>query len=419
VTSSSISAAIAALGPPSAATLATRVGEAKRFIPPGYRLQHGVLYNMSPEGPEIIIEVGEWENKEGYRINKWGEIIEDKERDAQRQALEKKQEERELQLLKRDTLRELKWLEMTRDWQTFCKKHWSLVKSRIRKGIPDSFRGKVWPMLCGADVMRKQHPHLYQELLRRQISRADDIQIRKDLPREYQNHVQFRSPIEGSREVFSKGQVAMYNVFHAWSVYNREVGYVQGMMTIGGLCLMYVTEEEAFWMLERLLHGEFRLKGIYEPGMPLSHEYVWIFEQLLRAHCPKLLKHFEKVNCQVVLYSYWFRWLTTRFSEFPKALVVRIFDAFLLEGMKIVYKVAIHLCQRLEKKLLKLDFEGIMTELRELPTAPEMVEADAIMEAALDIPITRKQLAKLSEQYHRQQALKKLKGAQQPQPARR
>lgn len=36
-------------------------------------------------------------------------------------------------------------------------------------------------------------------------------------------------------------------------VFVMQIGYVQGMMTIGGLCLMYVTEEEAFWMLERLL----------------------------------------------------------------------------------------------------------------------------------------------------------------------
>jgi len=64
----------------------------------------------------------------------------------------------------------------------------------------------------------------------------------------------------------------MYRVFHAWSVYDKnvsfapsrlwllripvcivQVGYVQGMGSIVGLCLMYVTEDDAFWMLQQLL----------------------------------------------------------------------------------------------------------------------------------------------------------------------
>ena len=46
-----------------------------------------------------------------------------------------------------------------------------------------------------------------------------------------------------------------------------------------------------------------------------------------------------------------------------QALVVRIFDVFLVEGMKIVFKVAMHICKRLEPKLLKLEFEDMMTEV--------------------------------------------------------
>jgi hypothetical protein len=63
----------------------------------------------------------------------------------------------------------------------------------------------------------------------------------------------FRSPVAGSRTIFCRGQISMYNVFHAYSAHHREIGYVQGMMSIGGLALMYVPEEEAFWMLESIL----------------------------------------------------------------------------------------------------------------------------------------------------------------------
>jgi hypothetical protein len=59
------------------------------------------------------------------------------------------------------------------------------VKERIRKGIPDALRGKVWPLLTGANDARTKQPELYQRLLLKPIARDDDIQIRKDLPRTF------------------------------------------------------------------------------------------------------------------------------------------------------------------------------------------------------------------------------------------
>ena len=49
----------------------------------------------------------------------------------------------------------------------------------------------------------------------------------------------------------------------AYSMYNMEVGYCQGMSEIAALLLMYMNEEDAFWALSALLsnkrhakHGE-------------------------------------------------------------------------------------------------------------------------------------------------------------------
>ena len=39
----------------------------------------------------------------------------------------------------------------------------------------------------------------------------------------------------------------------AYSVYNSEVGYCQGMSTLAGMLLMYLGEEETFWALNLLL----------------------------------------------------------------------------------------------------------------------------------------------------------------------
>lgn len=58
-------------------------------------------------------------------------------------------------------------------------------------------------------------------------------------------------------------QKHLFHVLAAYSMYNTEVGYCQGMSQIAALLLMYMDEEEAFWGLSHLLvnkrhmmHGE-------------------------------------------------------------------------------------------------------------------------------------------------------------------
>jgi hypothetical protein len=195
-------------------------------------------------------------------------------------------------------------------------------------------------------------------------------------------------------------------VFHAWSVYDRTVGYVQGMTTIGGLCLLYLEEEEAFWMLERLLNGPHQLRGIYEEGFPLAHKYIFIYEQLLQRFCPRLVKYLK--DNMIDSSAYAFRWFVTRFSEFPKVFVVRLFDIFLHEGMKIVFRIAIWIMQTYQKQILKMEFdETIVLLQRGLDKEPRFLQVDEIFEAVLKVDITTKELEKLSAKYEEKLFLEK------------
>jgi hypothetical protein len=40
--------------------------------------------------------------------------------------------------------REVKWLQMIKNWDTFMMEHYTKVKERCRKGIPASLRGQAW-----------------------------------------------------------------------------------------------------------------------------------------------------------------------------------------------------------------------------------------------------------------------------------
>jgi TBC1 domain family protein 1 len=101
-------------------------------------------------------------------------------------------------------------------------------------------RSLVWPHLCGATAEneREENTGKYQELLTMELSQKDDTQIRKDLPRAFQTHIMFRSPKAGSRDLVCMGQAALYNVLKAYALRHADIGYVQGMSFLAGLCLM-------------------------------------------------------------------------------------------------------------------------------------------------------------------------------------
>merc|ERR1712228_117755 len=114
--------------------------------------------------------------------------------------------------------------------------------------------------------------------------------------------------------------------------------------------LMYMPEEETFWMMERLLRGEkyWKFGNMYVPSFPLLMEFLYIHDRLLEKMNNKLFKHFSENNVESMTYA--LRWYSTIYSEFPRELMLRIYDIFLYEGVKILFRVAITILHIYEKK---------------------------------------------------------------------
>ena len=50
-------------------------------------------------------------------------------------------------------------------------------------------------------------------------------------------------------------------------MYDKEVGYVQGMGFVAATALLYMGEEDTFWLLVALLKGDMHtpMEGLYQP----------------------------------------------------------------------------------------------------------------------------------------------------------
>ena len=86
-----------------------------------------------------------------------------------------------------------------------------------------------------------------------------------DVNRTYRNHEMFR-------ERYNSRQQDLFHVLAAYSMFNTEVGYCQGMSQIAALLLMYLnSEEDAFWALSQLMSDhvpKYNLHSFFINGFP-------------------------------------------------------------------------------------------------------------------------------------------------------
>ncbi len=112
---------------------------------------------------------------------------------------------------------------------------------------------------------------------------------------------------------------------------------------ISALFLSYMPEEQTFWHLVACLnHKKYGLADMYRPGMSRVMEALGIFQHTLALYLPQVHAHLEQEGVHATMFAT--QWFVTLFAySFPFAFVTRIWDIFLHEGWKIIYRVAIAL----------------------------------------------------------------------------
>ncbi|EEA05905.1 TBC domain-containing protein [Cryptosporidium muris RN66] len=275
----------------------------------------------------------------------------------------------------------LRYLEQ---WRFLCyemeKVYWkekSIIESRIKTGIPSCLRGFLWKKLAGIDSMKIALPeHLYFQLC--QIKEAPcSGDIIRDISRTFPKHPLFR-------EKNSYGQDSLFSVLRAYSLFNKEVGYCQGMGFIVGVLLIHMNEEDAFYMLAAIIE-KYEMSGFFLPGLPLLNKHLTELRNIFKEQIPLLYKHFKNENVDESMYAS--QWFITIFAySFHVDVVARIWDLFFLDGIKVIFKISIAVLKSLKHKLFNQNFEGILQTLKEVPRT---LPIDKLIQKTLDIKLTK------------------------------
>ncbi|CAF4746396.1 unnamed protein product [Pieris macdunnoughi] len=243
--------------------------------------------------------------------------------------------------------REKKWVKMLASWDSPATKE--KLHRRIYKGIPNSLRIKIWCKLLDVNRIKSDNPGKYQEMLKlAKIWSTDVRQIDSDVNRQFREHQFYR-------ERYSEKQCSLFNVLCAYSMYNTEVGYCQGMSGLAGVLLMYMDEEDAFWALAILLsEKKYNMHGLYIEGFPKLTRFLEHHDKILTKFMPKLKFHFDKYGLDAILYS--LKWYFVCFVErVPFSLCLRVWDIFLHDGERVITAMAYTILKLHKKAIMKLN----------------------------------------------------------------
>lgn len=193
-----------------------------------------------------------------------------------------------------------KWLKMKSQWKTVLGSE--KLKRRIFKGIPDKMRTAIWGLLLNVEKVKEEQKGKYEEMRDLALKWSTDIrQIDLDVNRTYRDHIMFR-------ERYGLKQQALFNILGAYSIYNSDIGYCQGMSQIAALLLMYFNEEDAFWALAILVaDNRYNMHGFFIPGFPKLIRYQEHHDKIMVKFLPKLKKHLDKNAVDTGIYTLkWF-----------------------------------------------------------------------------------------------------------------
>uniref|UniRef100_A0A8C6YCZ6 TBC1 domain family member 2B n=1 Tax=Naja naja TaxID=35670 RepID=A0A8C6YCZ6_NAJNA len=235
------------------------------------------------------------------------------------------------------------------------------LKNLIRAGVPHEHRCQIWKWCVGLHVKKlkeRSSPSHFQELLQDVLKKQNPAskQIELDLLRTLPNNKHYSSPT-------SEGIQKLRNVLLAFSWRNPDIGYCQGLNRLAAIALLYLEQEDAFWCLVAIVEV-FMPRDYYTKTLLGSQVDQRVFKDLMNEKLPRLHTHFEQHRVDFSLIT--FNWFLVVFVDSVVSdLLFKIWDSFLYEGPKVIFRFALALFKYKEEEILKLqDSTSIFKYLR-------------------------------------------------------
>ena len=243
------------------------------------------------------------------------------------------------------------------------------LRMLVREGIPHCMRPQIWARLGGGRLKQVQSEMSYIEVVK--CSSDDNVissrHIEKDLLRTLPNNALFSSGL-------SYGVPRLRRVLRGLAWLYPDIGYCQGMGTIVATFLLFMEEEETFWMvcaiIEDIVPASYytqTLLGVQADQKVLRH--------LVMNYLPEIDVHLKEHDIELSLITlHWF--LTLFAGVFHTKVLLRVWDQLFYEGSVILFQITLGLLKLNEDLILNQDNTAqIFNVLSKMPDHVTDVEA--------------------------------------------
>lgn len=254
----------------------------------------------------------------------------------------------------------------TKDQQDFRK--------LIQGGIPLIYRPKIWYECSGA--IEHAEPGRYQELLKDHEDEENTCtkQIDLDIGRTMPTNIYFAGD--------GPGVAKLRRLLVAFSWHNPKCGYCQGMNNLAAtLLLTHATEDEAFWVLASMIESILP-EDYFTAHLLVAQADQRVVIDLVRELLPKLASHIDELG--VDLPAVTFAWFLSLYTDcLPVETLFRVWDVLFVDGMVILFRVAVAIFILNEKDLIATQTPSAFYSLMHSMTS-HLFSADKLISMACE-----------------------------------
>ena len=206
--------------------------------------------------------------------------------------------------------------------------------------------------------------------------------------------------------VNGNGKEMIDNILTAIAFIRPEIGYCQGMNFIAGALVSYIDEEKIAFYIFLTFIDDIELNLLYLKNMPDYSIRVYQLNYFIKKFFPKLNVHFKKnqINPDI----FFSKWILAIFSSYlPFDVLCKVWDVFILDKWKAIFKFSMAFLAIMEEELLTMDLQSFSQYFRSSAVNSHL-DYKQISKYYNNFKITNKELDLLREDFFVDQVKEKL-----------
>ncbi|KRZ87015.1 TBC1 domain family member 2B [Trichinella sp. T8] len=223
------------------------------------------------------------------------------------------------------------------------------LKQLIRSGVPHAYRARIHSLKWALAIS----PACAVRVLPNRLK--IDLDLARTLPHNRHFEDMQAEKIEPLRRVL-----------YAYRQHNADIGYCQvdrfdlliGLNRLAAVALLYLSEEDAFWALVAIIE-HLQPRNYYGRTVIAAQADQRVLDEIVHEKLPKVYAHLHSFEVDLSLFtSSWF--LTIFVDNFPHQTYLNIWDCFLFEGNKVLFRFAIAALKLKEDEIVACKSSGAL-----------------------------------------------------------